>query len=62
MHNELEDNNQDYRFILHEHWCDLLYVIEVEENRERDATHIKRLATSKEASNYDSDESVRVPR
>ena len=37
--------------------------MEVKDNRKRELAHIKRLSTSKTApDNYDSNESVRVPR
>ena len=60
MQDELEDNPEEYHSIAHEYWCDLLYTIEVKENRKRDATQINRLETSTVASNYNSNESVRV--
>ena len=61
MQDELENNHEDYRSILHEDWCDLLYNIEVKDNRKRDTTQIKRLATSKAALvNSDNNESVMV--
>ena len=62
MQDELEDNHEDYCYILHEYWYDLLSTIEVKENRKRDITQIKRLETSKAASNYDSNEPIVVPR
>ena len=61
MQDYLEDNHEDYCSILHEKWCDLLSTIEVKYNRKRYATQIKRLATSKTASCYDRNISIRVP-
>ena len=57
----MEDNQEEYLSLDHEYCCDLLSTIEVKENRKRAATQINRLATSMAASNYDIDESVRVP-
>ena len=62
MKDQLEYNNQDDRSILHEDWCDLISTVEVKDNRKRVATQIKRFSTSKQASNYDINESVRAPR
>ena len=62
MQDELEDNKEDYRSLAHEDWCDVLSTIEVKDNRKRDATQIKRLATSRAELNSYRNESVRVPR
>ena len=61
MQDELEDNQEDYHSISNEYWCDLLTTIEVKDNMKMDTNQIKRLATYRESSNYDSNESVRVP-
>ena len=47
MQYELEDNQEDYRYLYHKDWCDLLSTIEVKENRKRAAIQIKRIITSK---------------
>ena len=62
IHDELEDNKEEYCSITHEEWCNLLSTMGVNDNRKRDASQIKRLVIPNEAPvNYDSDESVRVP-
>ena len=58
----LEDNEEEYIYLDHKDWCDLLSTIEVKDNRKINATQIKRLATSTETSNYDSHESIMVKR
>ena len=60
MQDELEDNQEDYHYLDHEYWCDLLSNIGVKYNRKRAATQIKRIVTAKAASHYDSNESIRV--
>ena len=45
----------------HEYWCDLLYTIEVKDNKKMEATQIKRLAASKATYHYNRNESIRVP-
>ena len=63
MQDDLEDNHEEYRSILHEYCCDLLSTIEFKDNSQRAATQVKRLATSIAALvSSDSNESVRVPR
>ena len=61
MQYNLGDNLEDYRSLDHEYLCDLLSNIKVKDNRKSDANQIKRFATSREESNYYSDEYVRVP-
>ena len=61
MKDELEDNQEDYRSLVHEYWCDLLSTIEVKDNRKRAVTQINMIATSKLACHYDSNEFIRVP-
>ena len=62
MQNELEDNQEDYRSLTHEYWCDLLSTIKFKENRKREATHINKIDYDRADSHYDSDKSTRVPR
>ena len=33
MQDELEDNQEEYRFLTHEYWCYLLSTIKVKDNR-----------------------------
>ena len=61
MHNELEDNQEDYLSLTHEYWCNLLSTIEVKDNRKRAATHIKKIYYSRVTSLSDSNRSVRTP-
>ena len=62
MQDELEDNQEDYHYLTHEDWYDLMPTIEVKDNKKKAATQIKKIATSREASIYDSNKSVRVLR
>ena len=62
IQDELEDNQEDYRSLTHECWCDLLSKIEVKDNRKMASTQIKNIAYSIVASHSYSNESVRVPR
>ena len=45
-----------------EDWFDLLYIIEVKYDRKREATQIKKIATLRSASHFNSNKSIRVPR
>ena len=54
MQDELEDKQEDYRYLNHEDWCKLLYKIEVKDNRKRAATQIKNIISSRTASHSDS--------
>ena len=62
MQDELEDIQEDYCSLTHEYWCDLLSTVKVKDNRKREGTQIKKIATSRTASHSDSNESVRVTR
>ena len=62
MHNELEDNQEDYCYLAHEYWCDLLSKIEAKDNRNRSATQIKEIEFSKSDSLSDSNEYLSIPR
>ena len=62
MQDELEYNQEDYRFLTHEYWCGLMSTIEVKYNRKRAATQIKNIENSWAASLSDSYESIRAPR
>ena len=62
MRDELYDHPEDYFPLTYEYWCDLLYKIEVKDERKGAATQIKKIASTREASFSDSDKSVRTPR
>ena len=62
MQNELEDHQEDYRFLTHEYWCDLLSTIRVKYERKRVATQIKKIASARVASLSGNNESVKIPR
>ena len=62
MQDEFEDHQEDYRSLTYEDWCDLLYTIEVKDERKISAVHIKKIDSARAASLSDSDESVRIPR
>ena len=59
---ELEDNQEDYCYLRHEDWCDLLSTIEVKDNIKREATQIKKIASTRAASLSGSITSVRITR
>ena len=61
MKDEFDDNQEDYRSLDHEYWCDLLSNTEVKYNRNREATQTKRIATSKVAYHLDRNKYIRVP-
>ena len=61
MHDELEENQEEYCSLDHEYWYDLLSTNEVKYNRKSAATQIKRLATSKMVYQYNINEFIRVP-
>ena len=60
MQDELEDNQEYYRSLAHDNWCDLLSTINVKDNRKMSETQIKSIETSSAASNSDIHESVRL--
>ena len=62
MQDELDNHPEDYRFYTYEYWCDLLYKIEVKDERKMAAAQIKKIASDRAASIYESDESVWIPR
>ena len=62
MQYELDGHQEDYRSLTHEYWCDLLSTIEFKDNSKRAETQIKKIASDKAASLYDSDISVGIPR
>ena len=62
MQYELYDHQEDYCSLTHEYWCDLLYTIEVKDNRKRSAIHIKKISSDIAAYLSDSDRYVRIPR
>ena len=62
MQDELEDNQEDYRSLVHEYWCDLLSRIEAKTFRKKAATQIKNIESSKTASLSDSNKSMSILR
>ena len=60
IHDELEDNQEDYFYLTHGDLCNLLSKIKVKDNRKRADTQIKNIETPIAASYYDSDASIRV--
>ena len=62
MRDELDDHPEDYRSLTYEDWCDLLYTIEVKDERKIAAVHIKKIASSRAAFISDSNDSMRIPR
>ena len=63
MKEELQDKHEDYRYIPHEEWWDLLYTMEVKDNSKIYASNINRPETSKAALiNSDSNNSMMFPR
>ena len=59
---ELDDHPEEYRSLTYEDWCDLMSTIYVKEKRKRAADHIKKIASTRAASIYDSNKPARVPR
>ena len=59
IHDELEYNQEDCHYLTHEDWCDVLYTIEVKNNRKMAQTQIKRISTSRSSSHYDINEPIR---
>ena len=58
----MEEKIEDYAYTPHEKWYDLLFPMEVKDNRKRAADQIKNIAASKsESANSDSDVPVKVP-
>ena len=62
MQDELDNHQEEYCSLTHEYWCDLLSKIKVNYNREIAETHIKKIASDREASLSDSNGSVRIPK
>ena len=56
------DNQEDYRSLAHEDWCDLLLTIEAKDNMKRAKAQIINIASARSTSYPDSEKSVRVPR
>ena len=54
MQDELEDQPEDYHLLNYKYWCDLLSTIEVEDESKSAASHIKKIASARLASIYDS--------
>ena len=59
---ELDEHPEDYHSLNFEDFCDLLSTIEVKDERKRAAAHIKKIASSREASLSDIDKSARNQR
>ena len=62
MQDDFENNQEDYCSLTHEDWCEILSTIEVKDNRKMSATQIRKIASAREASHYDRDKSISVPR
>ena len=62
IQDKLEDNQEDYFSLTNEDWCDLLSTIKVKDNRKREATQFKNIASDRVAYNSDRDGYVRVTR
>ena len=60
MQDELEDHQEEYRFLTYEDCCELLSTIDVKDKRKRAANQIKKIASARAASISDSDDSVRI--
>ena len=62
IQDKLDDHPEDYSYLTFGYWCDLLFTIEVKDERKRSETQIKKIASARVASLPDSDNSVRIPR
>ena len=62
MQDELDDHPEDYHSLNYEYWCDLLSTIEIEDENKSAASHIKKIASARSASIYDSNYSIKIPR
>ena len=63
MKDALEDNSEEYFHVPHKEWWDLLSTMKLKCNSRIYAAQIKRLSTSKAVPvNYESDESIKLPR
>ena len=51
MHDELEDNQEDYHYLAHEDWCDLLYTIKAKDDRKGASNQIKKIVSARSVSN-----------
>ena len=62
MQDEFGNNQEDYCYLTHEYWCEILSIIEVKDNRKMSATQIKKIASARADSHSDSDKPISVPR
>ena len=62
MRDELNEHPEEYCYLTYKDWCELLSTIDVKYERKRAAVRIKKIASAREASLYDNDKSVRIPR
>ena len=62
MQDELEDHPVDYSSLNYEYWCDFFSIIEIEDENKSAASHIKKIASARSASIYDSNYSIKIPR
>ena len=62
MQDELEDHTEDYYSLTYEYWCDLLSTIEVQDEKKRALSQIKKTASAGVASISDSNKTVSIPR
>ena len=60
MQVELKANQKEYRSLVNEYWCYLLFTIKVKYNKKKEVNQIKRIASLKAASNYNINKSIRV--
>ena len=62
IRDELDDHPEDYRSLTYKDFCGLMYTIEVKDEGKRSAVHIKKIASTRESSLSNSNNSVRIPR
>ena len=62
IRDKLDDHPEYYCSLTYEDWCDLLSTIDIKYERKIAAVHIEKIASSREASQYNSNNSVGIPR
>ena len=55
IRDELGDHPEEYRYLTHEDWCDLMSTINVKDEIKRAAVHIKKITSDRADSLSDSD-------
>ena len=58
----MNDHPEYYFYFTYDDWCDLLYKINVKDERKRSALHINKIVSARAASQSDSNESTRILR